>query len=724
VGSRTLRLAALVLVGVLVIHVRLLAGGDTWDDPRYHAEIAPPRLAAADAVLAGELPAWWEGSGLGVPLAAEPMHGAMYPPTWIAATPRALDLVGILHAAWAALGIALWARRRWQPRGEVASEPAAVVVAVLAVGSGLVASLAMRGALVGIAHLPWIGLATAALVDAPDRAARARATVLLGVTLGLVALSGVLAALVDALAIALVLGARRRTLAPLAIAIAGGLAIGLAQWLPAILQLGAGAGAEVGGISPGRLVELIVPGSFGAGDPERAIAAVAGERPWAPSLFVGAGLLALAAVRTPSARVRGLLVGLAALALVAGRGGWPAWTGAPEVHLAALVVVLAAHAAGGIDALLDGERRALLAVTVGVACSAVALGAFAALRARNPAVVPAIDRALLDGGIGLGCLAIALVVAWRARRRAMPIVLALLVLPSVGALRSTAPTVDRAIVDQPSAWAQAALARPHARAPRRLFRPAVMHDTPERTADAMATLAGTAGWRWGIAAARSDDPARLPEHDRTWLAASREGGALLDRFGVALAILPDSLVLPRKLTSLASRGTWALVELPVAPPAGVLRGARWSIDPANTLELMYPRAGGTGVLRGTIVLKGAGTARDDQGPPLPCTIARWDAGAIDVTCTTDAPGYAAVSSSAAAGWTATVDGRATPWLTADVLRRAVPIDAGTHAIRWRYRAPGLRTGLLVAAIALLGLFALVLAAGRRPRPLGVTPRDN
>ena len=31
---------------------------------------------------------------------------------------------------------------------------------------------------------------------------------------------------------------------------------------------------------------------------------------------------------------------------------------------------------------------------------------------------------------------------------------------------------------------------------------------------------------WGIAAARSEDPARLPDHDEVWLAAAREGGAL------------------------------------------------------------------------------------------------------------------------------------------------------------------------------------------------------
>ncbi|HSK03022.1 MAG TPA: hypothetical protein VK932_17345, partial [Kofleriaceae bacterium] len=79
-----LLVAAALAVAIVAIHVRVVAGDRTWADVRYHTEVAPPRLAAAEAVQGGELPAWWEGSGLGVPLAAEPSHGAMYAPGWIA----------------------------------------------------------------------------------------------------------------------------------------------------------------------------------------------------------------------------------------------------------------------------------------------------------------------------------------------------------------------------------------------------------------------------------------------------------------------------------------------------------------------------------------------------------------------------------------------------------------------------------------------------------------
>ncbi|MBA3463458.1 MAG: hypothetical protein H0T46_26115, partial [Deltaproteobacteria bacterium] len=161
-APRSLPLVAFALalaLGVLVIQIRVVAGGKTWDDVRYHTEIAPARLAAAEQVQSGALPAWWDGSGLGVPLAAAPEHGAMYPPLWIAASPRALDLVMILHLAWAALGVALWARRS-KVR---ASDQSALVAGVLVAASGILASAALRGALPALAHLPWLGVAIAAL---------------------------------------------------------------------------------------------------------------------------------------------------------------------------------------------------------------------------------------------------------------------------------------------------------------------------------------------------------------------------------------------------------------------------------------------------------------------------------------------------------------------------------------------------------------------------------
>jgi hypothetical protein len=517
--------------------------------------------------------------------------------------------------------------------------------------------------------------------------------------------------LVDAIALAIALAMRRRTLGWLALAIGTGLAISAAQWLPALLELGAGAGAgaSVHALPLARLLELIIPGSYGSSDPARAITEVAGPDPWAPSLFAGAPLLALAAVRAPSRRMLGMLGGLAIAALVVGRGGWPAWLGAPELQVAAFVIILAPHAGVGIDAIVAGERRAILALGAAAGCSAIALGAIAALRARHPDAAPAIDRALLDGGLGLVCIAGVIALAWRTPRRWMPLVLTLLVLPGVGAMPSLAPTIDRALVDEPPAFARQAESVPR---PARLFRPSFMHDRAETIDDAIATLGGASAWKWGIAGARTDDPARLRDHDRVWLAAAREGGALLDRFGISLAILPDTVVAAQNIPPLARRGRWVLVAMRVAPVASVLRGWQWAIATEDAISLMFAPGGGTNVLRGTVVLHGAGASHGDRGPPVPCTIQTWTSGDIDLVCTPDADGYAVVSSTPAAGWRVSVDGHEADWLTADVLRRAVAIGPGMHHVHWTYAAPGVRIGLLVAAIGILGLAATWVASRR------------
>ncbi|HMG23362.1 MAG TPA: hypothetical protein VK607_18635 [Kofleriaceae bacterium] len=701
---RSLPLVALALgVAVLVVQIRVIAGGQTWADLRYHTEVAPPRLAAAAAVQRGELPAWWDGSGLGVALAGEPAHGALYPPGWLAAAPRALDLTAVAHLAWAALGVAVWARRR-------ASDRAALVAGVLAATTGVLASAALRGALPAIAHLPWLAVAAASLARAATPRSRALAACAIGGLVGAIALVGELAVAVDAIAIALALGLTRTSARWLAAGLAAGLAIGAAQWIPAVLQLPRGAGAEVAGLPLARLIELLVPGAFGGTGPEHAIPAIAGTAPWAPSLFVGAPLLALAAVCAPPRRVLGAIAGLAAAALVAGRGGWPAWLGAPELHLAGLVVVLAAASADGLDALALGRRRAVLALGFAAGLSALALAALGVLGAQHRELAPAIDRALLDGGLGLACIAGAAVLAWRAPARRFAVLCGLLVAPGVGAAHSVAPVTDRAVVTEPPAWARLVEHRPP---PVRVYRPVFPTERPELD-DAIATLAGGSAWRWGLAAARSEDPARAQVHDRAWLAAAHEGGALLDRYGIGLAILPATVVSGRGMRALGRRGSWALVELPVAPAAAVMYGWRWAIDPGDALALLFPAGGGTGVLRGTTVLGGGGPPGPSAIEPQPCAIDAWRDGDIAVTCVADRPGYAAVASAAAPGWTVTVDDRAADWLASDVLRRAVAIPAGSHRVHWRYAAPGLGAGGLVALAGVLGLAAIWLA-GRRAR---------
>jgi len=737
--SRSGSLIAVVLAFVvLIVSAPIVLGGKTWDDIRYQTDVAPPRLAAAAAVSHGELPAWWDGSGLGVPLLAEPSHGAAYPGVWIAASPRLLDLVWILHLWWCALGVALWARRTR------ASDLGALVAAVLVLSTGVLASAAIRGALPALAHLPWVGYAATSLGRAATSRRRAWWTMWIAFALGAIALAGELAVLVIAIVIAALAGiARANASAPsaqpaairyasawasarwLAIAIAAGLAIGAVQWLPAMMLDGVGASVHAMRLS--RLIELLVPGHFGDGTGTSF-----------PSLYLGVPLLALAALGAPKRRFASFAAALVVLAFIVGRGGWPAVLGAPELCLAAFAILAAVHVGSGVDVVLAGERRALVAIGGAAMILAIAIGAVGTLRER---VGAGADRVFLDGVPAIVCLALVVFASWRggavqrasangAPRPTPPperdgkdlsqprglrgvdlrslSIVALLVAPGIGARESIAPTRER-LADAPL-WVRRAA--PSGNAPVRVYRPPKLFDITLTFDTALATLAGTSAARWGLATAQSTDPARPRSHDRVWLAAaSGQGGNLLERYGIELAILPSSGT--SKFNVLATNGAWSLVRWPAAPTAAVVHEWTWAPDDAAVIARLFPRGAERGLSAGIVVFRGRGPDNQDEpSDPAPCTIDRWRPGAIDLSCTAPRDGYAVISSTAAAGWSATVDGRDTLWQIADVLRRAVPVAPGTHHIAWRYRASGLALGLGLAALGIVGVIALWLIARR------------
>jgi hypothetical protein len=136
-------------------------------------------------------------------------------------------------------------------------------------------------------------------------------------------------------------------------------------------------------------------------------------------------------------------------------------------------------------------------------------------------------------------------------------------------------------------------------------------------------------------------------------------------------------------------------------------------DDKLALAKLFPSAGGAARGRAREILHGDGMPNEEAAaPPAPCTVERWSAGAIDLACRAPGDGYAVVSSTAARGWSVTVDDRDAAWITADVLRRAVAVSAGEHRIHWRYTAPGLAPGLALAGLGGLALLALWLWARR------------
>jgi hypothetical protein len=84
---------------------------------------------------------------------------------------------------------------------------------------------------------------------------------------------------------------------------------------------------------------------------------------------------------------------------------------------------------------------------------------------------------------------------------------------------------------------------------------------------------------------------------------------------------------------------------------------------------------------------------------------------LDVSVQSATPSILFVSDIHASGWSATVDGNATPILHADFAFRALRIPAGQHAVRFRYSPPGLTLGACISAISLV----ICLGLWRRSR---------
>jgi hypothetical protein len=87
---------------------------------------------------------------------------------------------------------------------------------------------------------------------------------------------------------------------------------------------------------------------------------------------------------------------------------------------------------------------------------------------------------------------------------------------------------------------------------------------------------------------------------------------------------------------------------------------------------------------------------------------------VVVRATTDTPGYLLLTDTHYPGWEATVDGEPAQILRANILFRAVRLEAGTHRVEFRFRPASVRWGARISAGAcLLWLIAFFWSVRRR-----------
>ena len=222
-------------------------------------------------------------------------------------------------------------------------------------------------------------------------------------------------------------------------------------------------------------------------------------------------------------------------------------------------------------------------------------------------------------------------------------------------------------------------------------------------------------------------PAKLAGYEaiRKRLYADQPAGRLASWLGARLVVL-DGRLRPDQLPLLTELGCEVEPE-PLAAGDVVAYRNREALPRARLVDRWQPApAGGAqalgafldGIQAGQVDV--AGTVRLDRAPdPAPVAAAGGalpapefvDDGLDQVVLRTAAatPAVLVLADMNAPGWSARLDGKPVPLLTADLVLRAVAVPAGPHTVEFRYSDPSVRAGLTVSvigAILTLGLVAL------------------
>ncbi len=709
---------------------------------------------------------------MGVPFAANPMHGSMYPPVWISALvpgSYGADLVIVLHVAFLGLGVAALSRRLG------ANSSGAFAAGAIVMASGYVASMAQNGVpLLTLAWIPWIACGACAVAGATPCKALLRATRGLAALLGLAILSGDPAGAISGGLLALVLilvRSERRWSRVLALAAAslGAVLLAAVVVLPALHLMGEG--SRAGGLAAGeavswsmhplQMLEWAWPQMLGdATEPKWNLARAfanssvdASMGPsWSLSVFLGVPVLALLFL----ARQRSLLLASLVFVILAVGSYTPIYElyraafpleqviRFPARHWASALILWSALAGVGWTQWQRSEHHAAWTRGLWGACALFGVMAVVSLAARGSISGALSDRAALLSLDAAG--------AWRAaswgalvaaisilvfsfasrligsehrRKLACGLAATAILVPLCRESLRVQPLVDRDLVSGTPALLRSVLGSRPKDGPRpRLYRNRLTNPRvgDESRAIVAAGLYHTAkpnmGTAAGMAYVPGYDPSLSNRLRSMWDEGASMGSRLLQLFDIEYVLMPMRSAQGSGMRIIAPALDPGLVlaqQENRRPRAFVATRWNWVASDASARARLFA----TEKDLHSIDLIGEGVNSGSGAELVPCAVVTVDPDEVALECTSPSPGYAVLLDAWAPGWTATVNGEPAEVLRAEALVRAVAVEAGDQRIAFRYRTPGLRLGLLLSAggwlLWLLGLVGLRFS-GLQPGP--------
>lgn len=614
------------------------------------------------------------------------------------------------------------------------------------------------------ALLPVVALGTQVVITTRSRAGMALGAFAVALGLGLQALHGhpQIAVYTGLLAASMAFHqawrqrAWRRLL-PWSGAVGLGLLVGAAVWWPALIysaQSFRGAGsegqsiAEVAKFSLGYrdLLSMVWPHALGYGGPTYWGHLVTTD--YTPYLGAALVVLALGALRSRAPGVRFLAL-VALLAALHGLGSSlgvvydaireiPLWSKFRVPFYTAIVTSLALSllAAKGIDEAAEHPAskrlRAVLLGLAGLAVVGLLLGsgplrgiyAQIAVATRDGFDLALARRAADLAGWDLvfrcALVAAALVVAtgWvRLAPRWRAIVLALLVALDLGSI--TVPTLMRAsggasevAAPAPTALARVAKADPRFRA--YVGVPEPVADSTLGTGQYLETY--TNFWIAWRARCLTGNHGTVPE---SWRPVMRyemtRQASVLRAWGVGFLNLPPNTPVGPTLIPVTEEPRSQVYA--VAGAQGRAYASPFVVTLAD--EDQVARAMMTSEFDPTQVAVTTERALEGEYPGSRDCAIRWvrdDPQILALEVEATGPAFLVVADSYASGWTATLDGVATPIVRANLLARGMAVPAGKHRVEMRYETPGMRAGVVATRFGLGIVVILAILAVLRPRP--------